>query len=98
MDRAIDTDICQRLPLPAPGWSSLFGCRWLAGCIYALSYRKQALQKTHPLILIALVSLPIEVILITVSGRSILHYYLTPLPIMAILTGVVVYAIPRLLT
>ena len=51
----------------------------------------------HPLILIALVSLPIEVILITISGRSIIHYYLTPLPVMAILTGALIYTARRLL-
>src|SRR5688572_10963513 len=51
----------------------------------------------HPLILIALVNLPIEVILITISGRSIIHYYLTLLPVMAILTGILIYAVPRLL-
>jgi hypothetical protein len=49
------------------------------------------------LILIVLVDLPIEVLLITISGRSILHYYLTPLPSMAILTGVLVYTTPALI-
>jgi hypothetical protein len=51
----------------------------------------------HPLILIALVSLPIEVVLITISGRSIIHYYLTPLPVMAILTGALIDTARRLL-
>ena len=67
---------------------------WLAGLGYIWVNRKAA---PHPLILIALVDLPIEVILITISGRSIIHYYLTLLPVMAILTGVVIYAVPRLL-
>ena len=67
---------------------------WLAGLGYVWINRKAA---PHPLILIALVDLPIEVILITISGRSIIHYYLTLLPVMAILTGVLIYAIPRLL-
>ena len=67
---------------------------WLAGLGYVWVNRKAAL---HPLILIALVSLPIEVILITISGRSIIHYYLTLLPVLAILTGVLIYATPRLL-
>ena len=70
---------------------------WLMGLIYALIHRKEALKKVHPLILITLVNFPIEVVLITTSGRSILHYYLTPLPIMAVLTGVFVYTVPRLL-
>lgn len=67
---------------------------WLAGLGYSWVNRKGA---PPPLILIALVSLPIEVILITISGRSIIHYYLTLLPVMAILTGVLIYTVPRLL-
>lgn len=65
---------------------------WLAGCGYVL-LKRRALTEIHPLILIALVNLPIEILLITISGRSILHYYLTPLPVMAILAGVLVYAV-----
>ena len=67
---------------------------WLAGLGYLWVNRKARL---HPLVLVALVSLPIEVILITISGRSIIHYYLTLLPVIAILTGVLIYAVPRLL-
>jgi len=67
---------------------------WLAGLGYIWVNRRAT---PHPLILIALVNLPIEVILITISGRSIIHYYLTLLPVMAILTGILIYAVPRLL-
>ncbi len=70
---------------------------WLAGLGYVWFKRKHILTEVHPLILISLVNLPIEVILITVSGRSILHYYLTPLPVMAILAGTLVYTIPFLI-
>ena len=69
---------------------------WLAGLGYAWLKRK-SFAEIHPLILIALVTLPIEVLLVLVSGRSILHYYLTPLPIMGILAGVLVYTAPFLL-
>ena len=69
---------------------------WLAGLGYVWLKRK-AFAEIHPLILIALLNLPIEVILITISGRSILHYYLTPLPVMAILAGVLVYTCPLLI-
>ena len=69
---------------------------WLAGVAYVW-FRRKTFAEIHPLILIALVNLPVEVILITVSGRSILHYYLTPLPVMAILTGTLVYTVPLLL-
>ena len=45
----------------------------------------------------ALVNLPIEVFFITISGRSILHYYLTPLPVMAILAGTLAYTVPSMI-
>jgi hypothetical protein len=80
------------------GWVlylSIFG--WLAGLGYVWIKRRQLLAEVHPLILIALVNLPIEAFLITISGRSILHYYLTPLPVMAILTGILVYTAPVLI-
>lgn len=70
---------------------------WLTGLIDVWQKRKNIFIEVHPLILIALVNLPIEVILITISGRSILHYYLTPLPVMAILTGVLIYTAPLII-
>lgn len=79
------------------GWVLYFAILgWLAGLGYVWSRRK-SIPEIHPLILIALVTLPIEVLLILVSGRSILHYYLTPLPVMAILSGVLVYTAPSLI-
>jgi hypothetical protein len=70
---------------------------WLAGLGYAWRKRRDLFTQAHPLILITLVNLPIEVLFITISGRSILHYYLTPLPVMAILAGTLVYTGPFLL-
>lgn len=67
---------------------------WLTGLVSVWLKRKDSFAEIHPLILIALINLPIEVILITISGHSILHYYLTPLPVMAILTGVLIYTVP----
>jgi hypothetical protein len=69
---------------------------WLAGLGYAWFKRRHLLKEAHPLILIALINLPIEILLITISGRSILHYYLTPLPMVAVLAGSLVYTIPFL--
>jgi 4-amino-4-deoxy-L-arabinose transferase-like glycosyltransferase len=78
------------------GWVLYFSVLgWLAGLGYVWLKRK-TFAEIRPLILIALVNLPIEIILITISGRSILHYYLTPLPVMAILTGTLLYTIPFL--
>jgi hypothetical protein len=69
---------------------------WFAGFGYVV-LKRNAVREIQPLILIALVNLPIEVLLITISGRSILHYYLTPLPVMAILAGILVYTVPFLI-
>jgi hypothetical protein len=78
------------------GWVLyLSGLGWLVGLVYT-GLRRKAFAEIHPLILIALVNLPIEIILITISGRSILHYYLTPLLVMAILTGTLIHTIPFL--
>jgi len=69
---------------------------WLAGLGYAWLKRK-SFAEIYPLILITLINLPVEILLIMISGRSILHYYLTPLPVMAILAGTLVYTIPFLI-
>jgi hypothetical protein len=79
------------------GWVLYFAVLgWLAGFGYVL-LKRRSFREIHPLILIALVNLPIEVLLITISGRSILHYYLTPLPVTAILAGILVYTVPFLI-
>ncbi|MDQ2691455.1 MAG: glycosyltransferase family 39 protein [Chloroflexota bacterium] len=78
------------------GWVLYFAILgWLAVLIVAWVQRKR-LAGVHPLLIVALVNLPFEVALITVSGRSILHYYLTPLPIMAVLGGTLLYTVPFL--
>jgi hypothetical protein len=80
------------------GWVlylAIFG--WMAALAYTWVQRKQLFVQSPPLVLIALVNLPIEVFLITISGRSILHYYLTPLPVMAILAGTLVFTMPVLI-
>jgi len=70
------------------GWLAGFGHVWL---------KRINVAEIQPLILIALVNLPIEILFIMISGRSILHYYLTPLPVMAILAGIFVYIVPLLI-
>ena len=67
---------------------------WLAGLGHVWVNRKAT---PHPLIVLVLVNLPIEVILITTSGRSIIHYYLTLLPAMAILVGTLISTVPFLI-
>ena len=69
------------------------GIGWLAAFVLAWKQRKSWFQKLNPLIFIVLIDFPVEVLMIAISGRSILHYYLTPLPAMAVLSGVLVYAV-----
>ena len=70
---------------------------WFTGLLYIWHKLKNSFAEINPLILIAVIDLPIEIALITISGRSILHYYLTPLPVMAILTGILIYTVPILM-
>ena len=75
------------------GWVLYFAILgWLAALALVWVQRKR-LADVPPLLFIALINLPIEVFLITISGRSILHYYLTPLPVMAVLGGTLVYTV-----
>jgi hypothetical protein len=80
------------------GWVLYVGLAgWLAGLGYVWFTRKDLLSPVRSLILIGSIGLPIEILLITVSGRSIIHYYLTAMPVMAILVGTAAYTIPFVL-
>jgi len=70
---------------------------WFTGLLYIWRQLKSSFSEINLLIVIAVIDLPIEIALITISGRSILHYYLTPLPVMAILTSILIYAVPILM-
>ena len=70
---------------------------WLAGLAYCWLNRKDLFNTARSLIVIGLIGLPIEVIFITISGRSIIHYYLTPMPIMGIMVGTAAYTLPFLM-
>jgi 4-amino-4-deoxy-L-arabinose transferase-like glycosyltransferase len=79
------------------GWVLYFSVLgWLAGLGYAWLNRRDFIQTAPPLLLLALLAFPIEIGLLFVSGRSILHYYLTPLPVMAALSGLLIFAVPAL--
>lgn len=65
---------------------------WLTGLLCVIK-KTTSLDNARPLIIFALINFPIEVVFITISGRSILHYYLTPLPVMAVLSAILVYGL-----
>jgi hypothetical protein len=74
------------------GWVLYFALAgWLAGLVYAWLNRKNLPRSIPPLLILALLDFPLEIGLLFVSGRSILHYYLTPLPVMGVLAGILVY-------
>ncbi|MBK9926799.1 MAG: glycosyltransferase family 39 protein [Anaerolineales bacterium] len=76
------------------GWVLYFALAgWLAGVFYLWIEKKDFLKGKNALILFSVVDLPIELMFILVSSHSILHYYLAPLPVMALLSGIVIYII-----
>lgn len=59
---------------------------WLVGCFVFLSRPRQG--GAHlPLLYVALAGLPLDVFLVSASGRAYRHYYTTWLPVFAILTA-----------
>jgi hypothetical protein len=60
---------------------------WAAGVFIALraAFRRERLP-AFPL-LVALIDLPIEIVLISVSGKNFRHYFITLIPVMTILTA-----------
>jgi hypothetical protein len=70
---------------------------WFFCLIYIYFHRRSYIKDFQPIIIFALINFPLEVVLITISGRSLLHYYLTPLPIIAVLSGILVYVLSMIL-
>jgi hypothetical protein len=60
---------------------------WVAGVAYLFAKRKSFFQDVDPLIIVALLGFPIEAGLVMAPGRSIIHYYLAPIPILVVLAG-----------
>lgn len=58
----------------------------LSGLLLGLLYSRQFLQK-NALILLAVIALPIELVLSGWSGRGYLHYYISALPVLAVLSA-----------
>ncbi|MEW6404579.1 MAG: glycosyltransferase family 39 protein [Chloroflexota bacterium] len=59
---------------------------WVIGCLPLFAKPGELMEKA-PLLCVALVGLPIDLFLVSASGRSYHHYYLTWLPVFAILTA-----------
>jgi dolichyl-phosphate-mannose-protein mannosyltransferase len=64
----------------------------MLGYIFALTYlltKKNESENQFPLLVIGIIALPIELMLVSISGRSFPHYYVTILPILSLFAGVV---------
>ncbi len=59
---------------------------WVAGLAY-LMRRPRELFAREPVFFLALIGLPLEVMLMSTSGRAYLHYYITWLPVMGMLAA-----------
>ncbi|MBA4384147.1 MAG: hypothetical protein C0410_05375 [Anaerolinea sp.] len=73
----------------------------MAGYVVGLvliCFKKSIVRDWSPLLLIGLIDLPIELILISTSGRSYPHYYMTLLPVLSLFAGLMVWIFLLLLS
>lgn len=69
---------------------------WIIGLILVVTKRLES--DILPLISIALLDLPLEILFISLSGESYSHYYLTLLPVLCLLTGLAYWVVKRYLS
>ncbi len=65
---------------------------YLVGVILIL-YRRDLLDPWLPLLAVMLIDLPIELILVNLSGRNYAHYYITMLPVLLIFVGLTIWVL-----
>ncbi len=75
------------MPLAQVGLLQFGGIGYLLGLVLVI-FRKDILHHWSPSLIIGLLDLPIEFVLISFSGRSYSHYYMTLLPAFAFFTGI----------
>jgi len=79
-------------PLASTGLLHFAGVGYLLG-LFLIYLEKDAIQSWLPLLATGLIDLPIELMLISFSGRTYPHYYMTVLPASALFAGVTFWAI-----
>lgn len=72
------------------GLAVFAGLGYIAAFIF---YRRYTAHSRSPMLLIAFIDLPIEWVLLSVSGRFYHHYYITLLPVLLILAGFALWTI-----
>ena len=69
------------------GLLPLAAASWLATVLAVCSRRRLTPSNATPLRLVAMIALPLEMLGISISGRNYAHYFITPLPVLAVLAG-----------
>jgi len=80
------------IPLATAGLLQFAGVGYLLG-LSLIYFKRDIIRGWLPLLAIGLVDLPIEFILISLSGRTYAHYYMTVLPVLSIFAGVTFWVI-----
>lgn len=79
-------------PLTQVGLLQFAGIGYLLGLLLVY-FRRDVIRGWLPLLVIGLFDLPIELSLISVSGRTYPHYYMSILPVLAIFAGIAFWII-----
>jgi hypothetical protein len=68
---------------------------WGTGLGYVVLNRKTLEKDISFLVSLALIDLPVELLMVSVSGKQYDHYYMTLLPVFAMLTGFLAYILVK---
>ncbi len=79
-------------PLTKVGLFQFAGIGYMIGLLL-IFYKRDIPRNWIPLIVIGLFDLPIELILISVSGKTYAHYYMTILPVLALFSAIPIWVI-----
>ncbi|GAP09395.1 4-amino-4-deoxy-L-arabinose transferase [Bellilinea caldifistulae] len=79
-------------PLTKAGLFQFAGIGYLIGLLM-IYYKKQFIGSWLPLLGIGLIDLPVELILVSISGRTYPHYYITILPVLAFFAAITIWTI-----
>ena len=79
-------------PLAQSGLLPLAGIGYFV-IVIMLSFNRDHIGELFPLFAIALLDFPLELLLVSISGNTYTHYYITMLPILALLSGITCWVI-----
>lgn len=78
--------------LTGTGLFQIAGIGYLLGLLLLL-FKRNSIHYGFPLMAIALIDLPVELILISASGKMYQHYYMTILPVLSFFAGVTFWTV-----